>query len=309
MPTHPNTEFWPRGSRGLIRIPLRSKCILQWLEGRGFSPAARAPSKPLRVSRPAQSVAERRAGRETKKEIRVPTDRGAEASPFRVLGKKSRSVVLVLLCALAGSLAAHGQKPAQAPPSVEAYVRQFEASYREVRSLRADFTQTYVMGGRTRIESGVVFFARGGLMRWDYKRPSEKLFLSDGKYVLLYIPAEKQLTRSPVKSSEDFRVPFRLLLTRLNLRRVFARFEFADEVNHDPGDRVLRAYPKKEYAGDYQDVLIELSARFDVRRLVVDYADHSRMEFRFDHIERNPALVRSLFQFSPPRGTEIIDQH
>jgi outer membrane lipoprotein carrier protein len=219
-----------------------------------------------------------------------------------------RAVNVVLACALAGVPAALGQKPAQVSPSVETYVQQFESSYRQVRSLRADFTQTYVMGGRTRIESGVVYFARGGLMRWDYKRPSEKLFLSDGKHVLLYIPLEKQLTRSSVKSSEDFRVPFRLLLTRLNLRRVFPRFEFADEVAHEPGDRVLRAYPKKEYAGDYQDVLIELSARFDVRRLVVNYADHSRMEFRFDRIECNPPLPRSLFQFTPPPGTEIIDQ-
>jgi outer membrane lipoprotein carrier protein len=218
-------------------------------------------------------------------------------------------VTLLLASSLAGSPMALGQKPTETPTPVETYVEQFESSYREVRSLRADFTQTYVLGDRTRIESGVACFARGGLMRWDYKRPSEKLFLSDGKRLVLYIPAEKQLTRSPVTSSEDIRVPFRLLLTRLNLRRVFARFEFADQVGHDPADRVLRAYPKKEFAEDYQDVLIELSARFDVRRLVVDYADHSRMEFRFEHLERNPQLSRSLFQFTPPPDTEIIDQH
>jgi outer membrane lipoprotein-sorting protein len=45
-----------------------------------------------------------------------------------------------------------------------------------------------------------------------------------------------------------------------------------------------------------------------MRRLVVNYVDHSRMEFRFDHIERNPSLSRSIFQFVPPTGTEIIDQ-
>lgn len=216
---------------------------------------------------------------------------------------------MVLACWLAGSPVAHAQKPTETPTPVEAYVEQFESSYREVRSLRADFTQAYTLGGRTRLESGVICFARGGLMHWAYKRPSEKLFLSDGKHLLLYIPAEKQLTRSPVKSSEDIHVPFRLLLTRLNLRRVFARFEFADEVAHDPADRVLRAYPKREYAEDYEDVLIELSAQFDVRGLVVDYADHSRMEFRFEHLERNPPLPKSLFQFTPPPDTEIIDQH
>jgi outer membrane lipoprotein carrier protein len=160
------------------------------------------------------------------------------------------------------------------------------------------------------VEVGRVAFARGGLMRWDYQRPTEKLFLSDGKRVLLYIPEEHQLTRADMKSSEDFRVPFELLLTRLNLRRVFARVEMADgALDHDPADHVLRAFPKKEFAEDYTDVLIELGPQFDMRRLVVNYPDHSRMEFLFDHIERNPTLPHSLFQFTPPAGTETIDQH
>ena len=213
---------------------------------------------------------------------------------------------MALLCCLASALRA--QTPA--PTTADAYVQQFESSYREVRSLRAEFTQTYTLGGRTRIEAGRVAFARGGLMRWDYQRPTEKLFISDGKQVSLYIPEEHQLTRTSMKSSEDFRVPFELLLTRLNLRRVFARVEMADAaLDHDPADHVLRAFPKKEFAEDYTDVLIELGPQFDMRRLVVNYPDHSRMDFRFDHIERNPPLPRSLFQFTAPAGTEIIDQH
>ncbi len=202
--------------------------------------------------------------------------------------------------------------PAQtpAPTTAAAYVQQFESSYRQVERLRAEFTQTYTLGARTRVEVGRVSFARGGLMRWDYQRPTEKLFISDGKHVSLYIPEEHQLTRTDMKSSEDFRVPFELLLTRLNLRRVFARVEMADAaLDHDPGDHVLRAFSKKEFAEDYTDVLIELSPQFDMRRLVVNYPDHSRMEFGFDHIERNPPLPRSLFQFIPPAGTEIIDEH
>ena len=154
------------------------------------------------------------------------------------------------------------------------------------------------VGGKTRIESGRVAFARGGLMRWDYRGPTKKLFISDGKQVSLYIPEEHQLTRASAKSSEDFRVPFELLLTRLNLRRVFSRVEMADAaLDHDPADHVLRAFPKKEFAEEYTDVLIELGPQFDMRRLVVNYPDHSRMDFRFDHIERNPPLPRSLFQF------------
>ena len=193
---------------------------------------------------------------------------------------------------------------------LEEYVGQFESSYRAVKTIRADFTQTYVSGGRTRVESGVVYFARGGLMRWDYERPQAKLFLSDGKTLMLYIPEEKQLTRSPLKASDDIRIPFRLLLSRLNLRRVFSRIEFApDALEHQPAERVLRAYPKKAYEGDYHQVLMVVSPQFDIRRLLVILPDQSTMEFSFDHIGRNVPVSRSLFRFIPPPGTEVIDQH
>lgn len=192
---------------------------------------------------------------------------------------------------------------------LEEYVRQFESSYHAVRTLRADFTQTYVSGGRTRIESGVVYFARGGLMRWDYQRPQAKLFLSDGKTLILYIPEEKQLTRSPLKASDDIRVPFRLLLSRLDLSRVFSRLEFApDALDHQPTDRVLRAYPKKGFEEEYHEVLMVVSPQFDIRRLLVTLPDQSTMEFSFDHIVRDVPVSRSLFRFTPPPGTEVINQ-
>jgi outer membrane lipoprotein carrier protein len=193
---------------------------------------------------------------------------------------------------------------------LEGYVRQFESSYHAVKTIRADFTQTYVTEGRTRVESGVVYFARGGLMRWDYERPQQKLFLSSGKTLMLYIPEEKQLTRSPLKASDDIRIPFRLLLSRLDLRRVFSRIEFApNALEHDPADHVLRAYPKKGYEGDYHQVLMVVSPQFDIRRLVVIFPDQSTMEFSFDHIGRNVPVSPSLFRFIPPAGTEVIDQH
>lgn len=226
--------------------------------------------------------------------------------PHSNTGFALRPLSLALLVWLAITLHAQTAVPADADP----YIQQFESSYHDVLSLRADFRQTYTLGGRTRIESGRVEFGRGGLMRWDYQRPMEKLFVSDGKEVSLYVPEEHQLTRTSLKASEDFRAPFELLLTRLNLRKVFARVDLADAaLDHDPGNHVLRALPKKEFAEEYTDVLIELDPQFNMRRLVVNYPDHSRMDFEFDHIERNPQLPLSLFQFTAPAGTEIIDQH
>jgi len=196
-----------------------------------------------------------------------------------------------------------------APSGLEPFLRQLESSYNGVRTLRAEFTQTYVWGGRKRVESGTVYLVRGGSMRWEYRRPKEKLFLSDGKQLILYVPEEKQLSRSLVKTSEDLRVPFSLLLSRLNLRKVFARIELVDQgVPSSAGNHVLRGFPKSGHEQDFSEVLFEVTPTWDVRRLVVSFLDHSTMEYVFDQVERNGAVRPSLFRFTPPPGTQVIDQ-
>ena len=188
-------------------------------------------------------------------------------------------------------------------------VRAIESRYRNVRTLRAAFTQTYQWGGRTRVERGTAYFARGGLMRWDYTDPQSKLVVSDGKRLWLYIPEAKQVTRSDMKTNEDARVPFPLLVSHFDLHRIFSKIDWADNaLKAEPGDRVLRGIPKRGYQEEYSEVLIEVTPSLDLRRLVVFYPDRSVMEFKFDNIQQNVALASRLFTFAPPAGTEVIDQ-
>ena len=104
-------------------------------------------------------------------------------------------------------------------------------------------------------------------------------------------------------------MPFSLLLSRLNLRKIFARLEFADPgAPSAPGVRLLRGFPKSGQEQDFTEVLLEVTPTWDVRRLVVSFLDNSTMEYVFDRIERNVGTSPSLFRFTPPAGTEIIDQ-
>lgn len=200
-------------------------------------------------------------------------------------------------------------KVTQGADSVEAYVRRFEASYRGVRTLRADFTQTSYAWGRSRVESGTVELARGGKMRWEYREPESKLFVSDGKTTVLYVPAERQMTESAMSAEDDARMPFSLLLSHLDLHRAFSKIEFADQaLDAEHGDRVLRAFPKQKFSEDYRSVLIELTPSMDVRKLVVLYPDNSTMQFVFTQIQRNAPLDPRSFEFAPPPGTAVIRQ-
>jgi outer membrane lipoprotein carrier protein len=193
--------------------------------------------------------------------------------------------------------------------AINQYVRQFERSYSNVKTLQADFTQTSFAWGRTMVESGTVYLARGGRMRWVYSKPEAKIFLTDGKKVFLYLPAEKQLRISSLRSVENAPVPLDLLLSHLQLGRFFSRVEFADQALHEAsGDRVIRCDPKPKYAQVFQSCLIELTPAFDIRKLVVFYPDNSTMQFDFSHTHRNQRIDPSQFSFTPPPGTETIPE-
>ena len=221
------------------------------------------------------------------------------------------SLFVVTACLVASAAVFFG-----ADQPLDSYLRQVESSYRAVKSWKADFVQVYRAGDRERRETGTVVLARGGRMRWDYTSPEPKLFIADGETTELYVPDEKQLMRTPEKSSEDYRAPFAILLARVNLHRIFGRIEDAgpgrileSATGSSPGQagRVLRCFPKRADEG-YDEVEVELTPALDVRRLVIQFSDRSVMEFTFDRIERNVSAPRSLFTFAPPPGTDVIDQ-
>lgn len=204
--------------------------------------------------------------------------------------------------ALLGASAAAARLP------LDQFITKVQSSYHDVNAIRADFTQTYDAGGGTRVESGTVVFARGGRMRWDYRKPEKKVFLSNKKEVLLYLPEEQQLNRSTVKQSEDYRVPFRLLLSRFDLKKVFHKFEDANnQFQHLPEDRVIIAYPRHAEKLGYKHVVLEFDPQMNIRRLVIVYTNDTVMKFKFSHINRNPSLASALFNLTPPPGTRIIN--
>lgn len=213
------------------------------------------------------------------------------------------AIALLLLCALSALLFA------KSPSSIDAFVHEFEAHYAGVTTLQADFTQTSYAWGRTRVESGAVYMARGGKMRWVYQKPEKKLFVSNGKSLVLYVPAEKQMTVSSTSDAAEARAPLDILVSHMQLSKVFSRIEFAPQaLEPDHGDRVIRGYPRLLYKRDYRSVVIELTPQFDVRRLVVFYPDNSTMQFEFSNVERNKPLDPSLFLLAPPPGTQVIQQ-
>ncbi|MGA3056367.1 MAG: outer membrane lipoprotein carrier protein LolA, partial [Candidatus Korobacteraceae bacterium] len=85
--------------------------------------------------------------------------------------------------------------PAQAE-DIHQLARAVDAHYNHLRSLESDFTEIYRGDGPERVESGTLWLKKPRKMRWEYRSPNEKLFISDGQAVWFYLPAERQLRKT-----------------------------------------------------------------------------------------------------------------
>lgn len=194
-----------------------------------------------------------------------------------------------------------------AQTSVPKLAEEVDAHYNHLRTLQANFTEIYRGAGISREESGTLWLKRPGRMRWNYQKPREKLFVSDGKTAWFYVPGEQQARRTPMKKLEDLRSPFAYLLGKTKLRKEFEALSLApDSPPWHPGDTVLRGVPK--FMEGVNQVLMEIAPDGKIVRLVVDGADGSTTEYRFEDQQENLEIADRQFQFTPPPGVQVIEE-
>jgi len=179
--------------------------------------------------------------------------------------------------------------------------------YNQLHSLEAQFTETYRGSGMERSESGTLWLKKPGKMRWEYRSPRAKLFVSDGKNAWFYVPGDKQARETPVRKLEDIRSPLAFLLGKTKLEKELQALSYAPDITPaDPNDVVLRGVPRG-MQDQISSVLLEINPEHQIVRIVMDGVDGATTEYRFDQIHENVQVADSRFRFAPPAGTETVE--
>jgi outer membrane lipoprotein carrier protein len=184
--------------------------------------------------------------------------------------------------------------------------------YNHLRSLQAQFTEVYRGAGMERTEAGTVWLAKGGLkkpgkMRWEYRSPREKLFVSDGRDAWFYVPGDRQARRTEARKLDDIRSPLAFLLGKSKLEKELQGLSLAPDVTPlMAGDVVLRGVPQA-FADRISEILLEVTPEHRIVRIVMNEVDGSVTEYRFSDLKENEAIPDGRFEFSPPPGTETVD--
>lgn len=193
--------------------------------------------------------------------------------------------------------------------AVAAIVQAVQARYEGTRDLKAQFKQVYTdqLYGRSRTSYGYLFVKKPGMMRWNYAAPERKAFISDGKVLWVWEPADKQAFRNPL-DLRTLSTGLTFLLGAGDLRR-----EFEIGLASAPRDRL----------GGPDDVVLKLtpkqpSAQLDYLVLVVRRVDHAVVESMivnesstnhliFSQMVFNTRLGNERFRFRPSADTRVVE--
>lgn len=170
------------------------------------------------------------------------------------------------------------------------------------QSLSAHFTQN-VYDGKGHIiqkNTGNMALQRPGKFRWHVVSPNPQLLLADGRYLWIFDQDLEQATRQAM-DKDNANSPASLLSG--SIESLENRFN-VKQLKASSQSQTYQLKPNNQH-----DLFKWIELTFTAGKLSsMKLSDNtgSLTEFQFHNVKVNPSLSKSLFQFKPPKGVEVI---
>lgn len=178
-----------------------------------------------------------------------------------------------------------------------------DAFYKDVQSLRGEFTQT-LLDPRMKVTEeaqGTLALQRPGKFRWDYKTPYHQLIVTNGAKIWIYDIDLEQVTVKRLDEAVG-NTPAQLLSSGESLEK---NFDIADQGKS--GELEWVELTPKQKDSSFEKVRLGFDQR-DLRAMELKDNFGQTTRLQFSRLERNPKLVPSLFDFTPPPGVDVVGE-
>lgn len=171
------------------------------------------------------------------------------------------------------------------------------------QSAQGSFRQNVVNKDRrtTQTTSGTFAFQRPGKFRWTYEKPFDQLIVGDGEKVWVF---DRDLNQVIVRKLDAAlgATPAALLAGDNALEKNFTLVAGGET----DGVEYVNATPKST---ESQFTRIRLGFVDSLpRRMELTDAFGQSTELTFTDVRRNPKLPADAFQFTPPKGADVVGQ-
>ena len=178
-----------------------------------------------------------------------------------------------------------------------------------MKDFSADFVQfsTNFLNQKQEDE-GHLYLTKDRKMRWDYRKPEERHYVSDGKTLYIYEVNAREVTKESVKESDADQIPLMFLLGRENLKKEFPKITELKTNPLFPDDRVLHLIPKRKLEG-IASIDIEVNPRTKlIDRMIIWDMDKMSNDLIFTKIEINSNVPAETFVFKTPPGVRVVSK-
>mgnify|MGYP001386765739 CR=1 FL=1 len=185
--------------------------------------------------------------------------------------------------------------------------KRLQAQYVTTKSMAADFQQVTSVPGtsRKRFGAGHVVILKPGRIRWDYETPDRQVLITDGKKAYLYFASAAQMIVQPVGEYLHSDITYAFFSGSGDIVRDFE--VLSPEQPGGAGLAAIKLVPKKAHP---QVAFLHawVDHAYVLQRLEI--VDHfgSVTSLALSNIHRNEPVGPETFRFTPPPGTEIIEQ-
>ncbi len=183
-----------------------------------------------------------------------------------------------------------------------------QRQYEKAITMVADFSQvtSVPMSRRKREGAGTIKISKPGKIRWDYTKPDEQVLVSNGTKVFMYFAQSEQMIVQTLAEYLSSDVTYSFFVGSGNILEDFTVHP-AERPAIGKG-HVVKLIPKEEHPQvDFLHIWVEKDSFTLTRLEIVDHFG-SVTDLRFRNMEINSVVPASVFVFTPPPGTEILEQ-
>lgn len=170
-----------------------------------------------------------------------------------------------------------------------------------LETFTAGFVQTLYDESQEPVQrsEGVAWLKRPGLFRWEYREPYTQVIVADGERLWIYDADLEQVTVRDTRQALAT-APIMLLSGSAPLEDQFDMRELGER----EGLHWVELRPKVDDS-DFERIFLGLDERTLQVMELRDRFDQAT-QIRFHHVELDPGIEASKFEFTPPEGVDVI---
>lgn len=185
--------------------------------------------------------------------------------------------------------------------NLDSIINRTIANYQNLNSFYIEFTQNFCEknSGICQNFDGAVYFLKPNYFRMEIKDPKQ-IYVGDSISLWIYLPDKKKAIRQHLHTQIPFAVNPDIFLKDYNQR-------FNAELKTGKNYEIILT-PKEE-TEIYKKIIVFIDPqRYEINGITIYDETEAENKFVFKNIQLNKKISKKLFEFKPPKGTEVIEQ-